>query len=135
MGRVRIMRKAVSSGSEDKREAVLNEIEAIGSAAITDVLSWDSTGNVTVKNSYDLPLHVQKSIKKVKVTPTKDGNAIEVEMHDKISALRLLSKHHGLLEAGSDDNKPSILGINIRGPEATTTYEIKHESPEEEVPE
>ena len=135
MGRVRIMRKSVSSGSEDKREAVLNEIEAIGSAAITDVLSWDSTGNVTVKNSYDLPLHVQKSIKKVKVIPTRDGNAIEVEMHDKISALRLLSKHHGLLEAGSDDNKPSILGINIRGPQSTTTYEIKHESPEEEVPE
>ena len=135
MGRVRIMRRSVSSGSEDKREAVLNEIEAIGSAAITDVLSWDSTGNVTVKNSYDLPLHVQKSIKKVKVTPTKDGNAIEVEMHDKISALRLLSKHHGLLEVGSDDNKPSILGINIRGPQSTTTYEIKHESPEEEITE
>lgn len=135
MGRVRIMRRSIAAGSEDKREAVLNEIEAIGSAAITDVLSWDSTGNVTVKNSYDLPLHVQKSIKKVKVTPTKDGNAIEVEMHDKISALRLLSKHHGLLEAGSDDNKPSILGINIRGPQSTTTYEIKHESPEEEITE
>ena len=135
MGRVRIMRKSVSSGSEDKREAVLSEIEAIGSAAITDVLSWDSTGNVMVKNSYDLPLHVQKSIKKVKVTPTKDGNAIEVEMHDKISALRLLSKHHGLLETGSDEQRPSILGINIRGPQATTTYEIKHESAEEEVPE
>ena len=135
MGRVRVMRRGIVSGSEDKREAVLNEIEAIGSAAITDVLSWDSAGNVTVKNSYDLPLHVQKSIKKVKVTPTKDGNAIEVEMHDKISALRLLSKHHGLLEAGSDDNKPSILGINIRGPQQTTTYEIKHESPEEEITE
>jgi hypothetical protein len=88
-----------------------------------------------VKNSYDLPLHVQKSIKKVKVTPTKDGNAIEVEMHDKLSALRLLSKHHGLLEIGSDEQRPSILGINIRGPQATTTYEIKHESAEEEVPE
>jgi hypothetical protein len=135
MGRVRIMRRGIVSSSEDKREAVLNEIEAIGSAAITDVLSWDSSGNVTVKNSNDLPLHVQKSIKKVKVTPTKDGNAIEVEMHDKISALRLLSKHHGLLEVGSDDNKPSILGINIRGPQATTTYEIKHESPEKEITE
>jgi len=137
MGRVRIMRRSLASDSDDKRNAVLGEIEAIGSAAITDVLSWDSSGNVTVKNSNDLPLHVQKSIKKVKVTPTKDGNAIEVEMHDKISALRLLSKHHGLLEVGSDDNKPSILGINIRGPkdQTTTTYEIKHESPEEEITE
>jgi len=135
MGRVRIMRRSLASDSDDKRNAVLGEIEAIGSAAITDVLSWDSYGNVTVKNSNDLPLHVQKSIKKVKVTPTKDGNAIEVEMHDKISALRLLSKHHGLLEVGSDDQRPSILGINIRGPQATTTYEIKHESPEEEITE
>lgn len=136
MGRVRMMRRAVASGSEDRRDAVLQEIEAIGSAAITDVLSWDSYGNVKVRNSEDLPLHIKKAIKKVKVTPTKDGNAIEVEMHDKLSALRLLSKHHGLLETGSDDQKPTILGINLRGPEVLDyKLKVEDESTEEEISE
>ena len=131
MGRIRTMRRGIVSSNDTKRDAVLNEIEALGSAAITDVLSWDSYGNVTVKNSKDLPLNVQKAIKKVKVTPTKEGNAIEVEMHDKIAALRLLSKHHGLMENGSDENRPTILGINLRGP-AVTHYETRIEDEETE---
>ena len=43
-------------------------------------------------------------------------------MHDKLSALRLLAKHRGLLEANSDDQRPSMIGINVTGPK--TTYEI-----------
>jgi hypothetical protein len=125
MGRVRFMRKNVASADVNKRDAVLAEIEAIGSVAITDVLQWDSSGNVNVIDSNKLPLHVQKAIKKVKVIPTQHGNSIEVEMHDKLSALRLLSKHHGLLETGSDENRPTIIGINMRGPAGTTTYEVK----------
>jgi hypothetical protein len=39
-------------------------------------------------------------------------------MHDKLSALRLLAKHRGLLEPNSDTQKPSMIGINITGPTA-----------------
>ena len=74
--------------------------------------------------SDQLPERARRSIKKVKVTPNQHGNTIEVEMHDKLSALRLLAKHRGLLEPNSDDQRPSMIGINVTGPQ-TTTYEVK----------
>ena len=59
----------------------------------------------------------------MKVSPTQYGNQIEVEMHDKLSALRLLAKHYGMLNVDTAQNKPTVLGINIKGPQ--TTYDIK----------
>tara|TARA_Y100000356_G_C11190372_1_gene251805 strand:+ start:232 stop:462 length:231 start_codon:yes stop_codon:yes gene_type:complete len=70
-----------------------------------------------------LPERTKRAIKKVKILPTQYGNQVEVEMHDKIAALRLLAKHYGMLNVDSSLNKPSVLGINIQGPE--TTYEIQ----------
>ena len=37
----RKQREALASADPDKREAVLQELEAIASGEITDVLSWD----------------------------------------------------------------------------------------------
>lgn len=120
---VREQREALASPDEGKREAVLNELEAIASGEVTDVLSWDELGNVGVMASDRLSDRARRSIKKVKITPNAHGNQIEVEMHDKMSALRLLAKHRGLLEANSDEQRPSMIGINVTGPK-TTTYEI-----------
>ena len=81
-------------------------------------------GSDNEKDAVKQELHVQKAIKKVKVTPNQYGNAIEVEMHDKLSALRVLAKHHGLMEPNADsDTRPSVIGINMTGPTATT-YEV-----------
>jgi len=120
---VREQREALASPDEGKREAVLNELEAIASGEVTDVLSWDELGNVGVMASDRLSDRARRSIKKVKITPNAHGNQIEVEMHDKMSALRLLAKHRGLLEANSDEQRPSMIGINVTGPK-TTTYEV-----------
>ena len=81
-------------------------------------------GQVQLTPSDQLSERAKRSIKKVKVTPNQHGNSIEVEMHDKLSALRLLAKHRGLLEPNSDDQRPSMIGINVTGPK-TTTYEVK----------
>lgn len=121
---VREARKVLAIGSEDEKEAVKQELQAIAASNITDVLQWTSSGAMALLNSSDIPPHVQKSIKKVRVTPNQYGNAIEVEMHDKLSALRVLARYHGLHEPNSDsDSRPSILGINLKGPEVTT-YEV-----------
>ena len=120
---VREQREALASPDEGKREAVLNELEAIASGEVTDVLSWHELGNVGVMASDRLSDRARRSIKKVKITPNAHGNQIEVEMHDKMSALRLLAKHRGLLEANSDEQRPSMIGINVTGPK-TTTYEV-----------
>jgi hypothetical protein len=129
MRNVRKMRRELTSQDDNKRQAVLGELELLGGSKITDVLQWDSAGNVYLTATDQLPDHVRRAIKKVKVTPNKDGqNSIEVEMHDKIAALRLLAKHHGLMEATDDTNRPSIIGINLHGPGSpVTTYEVKEE--------
>ena len=125
----REQRAALASNDVDRREAVVQELEAIASGEVTDVLSWDELGNVGVCASDRLPDRARRAIKKVKVTPNQHGNQIEVEMHDKLSALRLLAKHRGLLEPNSDERKPSMIGINVTGPKATT-YEVKEEDDE-----
>ena len=121
---VREARRALAAADEDRREAVRQELEALAGAEITDVLAWDEHGRVDFKASADLDPRARKAVKRVKVTPTQHGNQIELEMHDKISALRLLAKHHGLLEQQADANRPSLIGINITGPDVTT-YEVE----------
>jgi len=128
---VRQQRAALASPDVDKREAVLQELEAIASGVITDVLNWDDLGQVFLTPSEKLSERSRRGIKKVKVTPTQHGNSIEVEMHDKLSALRLLAKHRGLLEPNSDDQRPSMIGINVTGPK-TTTYEVLDDQSEED---
>ena len=120
---VREARAALEAAGEDRRQAVVQELEALSSSEITDVLSWDEMGRVQVRASDQLSARARRAIKKVKITPGEEGNTIEVEMHDKLSALRLLAKHRGLLEPNSDDRRPSMIGINVKGPD-TTTYEI-----------
>ena len=130
-------RKALAIGTSDEKEAVKLELQAIAASNITDVLHWTEGGHMALLKSTDIPLHVQKAIKKVKVTPNQYGNSIEVEMHDKLSALRVLARYHGLMESNSDaDSRPSILGINLKGPEVTT-YEVLDdgESDERDGPE
>lgn len=122
---VREARKMLALGSDDEREAVKQELLAIAASNVTDILTWDHAGNVSVKASNELPLHVQKSIKKIKVVPNEWGNQIELEMHDKLAALRVMARYHGLSEPNQDaDKRPSILGINLKGPEVTSYEEI-----------
>ncbi len=115
----RQQRAALSSPDADRREAVVQELEAIAAGEATDVISWDAMGQVQLTPSDQLPERARRSIKKVKVTPNAHGNQIEVEMHDKIAAVGLLAKHRGLLEPNADNQKPSMIGINITGPKAT----------------
>jgi len=117
-------RKALVYGSDNEKEAVKHELASIAASNITDVLRWTESGAMALLKTDDIPVHVQKAIKKVKVTPNQHGNAIEVEMHDKLSALRVLARHHGLMEPNADsDSRPSVIGINMKGPTATT-YEV-----------
>ena len=115
-------RRDIQAANPDRREAVRQELEAIGAPQITDVVTWttDSQGAVAQVNvvaSELLSERARRSIKKIKVTPMEWGNQVEVEMHDKLSALRVLAKVEGLLNVDDDAAKrPSLVGINLRGP-------------------
>ena len=116
-------RNILVHGDQADRDHVLEELSKLATSEITDVLFWDAEGRVTLQSAADLSPRARASIKKVKITPTADGNQIEVELHNKDSALRLLAKHHGLLDQTGEQNKPSVIGVNIHGP-TTTTYEV-----------
>ena len=122
-------RNILVHGDQADREHVLEELGKLATSEITDVLFWDTEGRVTLQSSADLSPRARASIKKVKVTPTAEGNQIEVELHNKDSALRLLAKHHGLLDQTGEQNKPSVISVNIHGP-ATTTYEVIDNAPQ-----
>jgi hypothetical protein len=51
---IRQARAALASQDSDKRDAVLQELEAIGSGEITDILAWDEMGRVQVRPSDQL---------------------------------------------------------------------------------
>jgi len=119
-------RKALVFGSDDEREGVKQELAALASSDITDVMNWNERGAIELKSADDIPINARRAIKKIKVTPTRAGNSIEIEMHDKVSALRMLAKHHGLLEVGNDKtNRPSVIGINLQAPPVEAEFEEK----------
>tara|TARA_R110000868_G_scaffold243646_2_gene499639 strand:+ start:1551 stop:1964 length:414 start_codon:yes stop_codon:yes gene_type:complete len=133
----KISRRDLISGGSEGREAVRQEIEAVGASQITDVLSWqtDEFGQisyVSIVPSDQLPERARRGIKKIKVTPTAAGNQVEIEMHDKLGALRLLARAEGLLDGMDDaDKRPSLVGINLRGPRDVVDGESKSDGQDE----
>ena len=96
------------------REAVAYSLLCMANTKITDVMTWDDDGNVTVKASKDIPEHALQSIKSIKID--KDG-MIAIEFWDKVQTLRLLAKASGLLDNPDESDKPSVIGINVKAPE------------------
>ena len=117
--------KGRSQVISQNKESVAKYLLDIASANLTDVLTWDEAGNVKVKASADIPDHVAGAIKKIRVTRSREGEpALELEMHDKVSVLRVLAKAAGLMEPpDKGPDAPSVVGIKMVGPEVTTTYE------------
>lgn len=103
----------------NNKEGIAQTLVDLARANLTDVISWDSQGNVTVKASEDIPDAVASAIKKLRVTRSKDGDpTLEIELHDKVSVLKVLAKSAGLLEPPSEEsNAPSVVGITMHGPE------------------
>ena len=100
------------------RESVAYSLLSMANTKITDVMSWDDEGKVTVKASGKIPDHALQSIKNVKVRRDKDGNeTMEFEFFDKVQVLRLLAKASGLLDNPENEDKSSVIGINVKAPE------------------
>jgi hypothetical protein len=122
------------------REAVSYTLLSIANTKPTDIMEWDSEGNIKVKASKDIPEHALQAIKSIKtVTKTdKEGNSyttIDIELWDKVGVLRILAKASGLLDSPDESDKPSVIGINVKAPETTTYYEEPKQSSETEVSE
>lgn len=99
------------------REAVAYTMLCMAYTKPTDIMSWDGAGNVTVKPSHQIPEHALQAIKKISVKTDKDGNnTLELELYDKVGVLRLLAKASGLLDNPDQDDKPSVIDVNVVAP-------------------
>jgi hypothetical protein len=121
-GGARLLQRRIgrSETLAQNKEAVATELIAMGTARITDIIDLH-TG--VVKPLEDIPDEALAAIKKV----TVGQHGTTIEMFDKVSVLRILAKASGMLDAEKNVDKPSIVGINMKGPDITTTYEAEDE--------
>lgn len=101
------------------REAVSYALLCMANTKLTDIMTWDEDGQVRVKASKDIPEHALQAIKKIQVRVDKDGNnTLEIELYDKVGVLRLLAKASGLLDNPDENDKPSVIDVNVVAPNA-----------------
>ena len=96
----------------DNRDELANQLLGLASSNITDVLEW-SDNNVSIKEIKEIPERALQAIKKIKVTPTRSGDQIEVEMIDKVRVLQMLSKSAGLLDQEKESEKPAVVDVTM----------------------
>tara|TARA_R110000868_G_scaffold15457_5_gene70489 strand:+ start:321 stop:743 length:423 start_codon:yes stop_codon:yes gene_type:complete len=106
------------------KEMVAAELIAMGTTRMTDLVDL-ATGQL--KPIDQIPDYALASIKKISVGEF----GVSIELFDKVSVLRILAKATGMLDVEKNDNKPSIVGINMKGPEAVATYEVVDEKGDE----
>jgi len=119
-GGVRVTQKKVRTSAtlESNKEVVAQELIALGTTSITEIINLDGT----MKDPKDIPDYALRAIKRI--TPMPDGR-VAIEMHDKVSVLRVLAKAAGFLDTDEkESDKPSIVGINMKGPETTEYAEV-----------
>ena len=100
----------------DNRDALAEAIMGIASANITDVMDWQGK-QLSIKDVADIPEHALSAIKKIKITPTQQGEIVEVEMVDKVRLYQLLAKSAGLLDQEKNIEKPAVVNIEMVMPE------------------
>jgi len=119
LGGVRALQKSMerSRAVVANREAIAFELLSMATTRMTDLVEWDSQGNVRVKSVEEMPVHATAAIKKVVMTRGKEGESrMEVEMFDKVQVLRVLAKASGLLDKAESDDKPSVIDVQLVRP-------------------
>lgn len=100
----------------------LEELIAMGFSNITDIITVEE-GKVVMKDLEGCPRFVTAAIKKMKLRRSNRGDGdfddiLEIELHDKMSALRMLGQHQGLFEKGAsgDEEEHVFTGLEIVAP-------------------
>ena len=111
MGEIR-KRLRGSSIIYDNRDALAEEMLRLAGSKITDVVDIEG-GTVRLKDIDDIREHALSAIKKFKITPTRNGDQVEVELIDKVRVLQMLAKSAGLLDQEKEIDKPSVVAIEM----------------------
>tara|TARA_R100001463_G_scaffold375_3_gene1670 strand:+ start:84 stop:461 length:378 start_codon:yes stop_codon:yes gene_type:complete len=122
LGGVRDIKKKLR-GSDvifENREKLAEALLSISQAKVTDVVDWDDQGKVTIKDMDQIPEHALQSIKKIKARPVGENYEVEIEMIDKVRVLQMLAKSAGILDKEHESEKPSVIEVNMVGPNDKT---------------
>ena len=118
LGGVRDIKKKLR-GSDvifQNRDKLAEALLSISQAKVTDVVDWDDQGKVSIKNLDEIPEHALQSIKKIKARPVGESFEVEIEMIDKVRVLQMLAKSAGILDRTPESEKPSVIEVNMVGP-------------------
>ena len=117
--------KSTTTGTAGSATLLLGVVSAAGGtlAVLTDedlaahelgiVEGEDGTQSVRLRSVEDIPDGALRAIKKIKVTPGRNGDQVEVELVDKVRVLQMLAKAAGLLEQEKEADKPSVVSIEM----------------------
>ena len=85
----------------------------LGNKWINNIANLD----IFIKKPEDISETALQSIKKIKAIPRGDKVEFEIEMIDKVRILQLLAKSSGLLDRQAESEKPSVIEIQMVGPD------------------
>ncbi|MDP7639883.1 MAG: terminase small subunit, partial [Candidatus Hydrogenedentes bacterium] len=88
-------------------ERVIEEIAAIALSDFTDYVEV-AEGRYQVRQLGELTREQRAAIKSLRTVETPDGPRAEIELHDKLGALRQLAKSMGLDKSQSSTNAPQV---------------------------
>ena len=112
-GGYRLAKRRVNNSAylHDKREQIAREIFDLVTANITNIVNFKDG---SVKPIEEIPEKDLKAIKKISVA--KDGT-MTIEMENKAPYIKIMAQVTGMLDKAENENKPSIVGINLQAPE------------------
>ena len=111
----------------EQRDELAMDLLGLYSAKVTDVVDIvhreDGSTSVDLKDVGDIPENALRAIRKIKVTPTRHGEQVEVEMIDKVRIGQMLAKSAGLLDNEKEIDKPGVVSIEMVMPRRTVMSE------------
>ena len=117
-GGIRVVQRRIKKSEviEHNKDKVAQELLDIATANVMDILQVENN-KVSLRDLKEIPEAAIKAIKSIQTVETKYGTQFKIEMHDKVSTLRILAKAAGFLDQHHDINRPSVIGIQIKWPD------------------
>ena len=109
--------RATEKAIVDKAE-VLKELKKIAFSDLAEYLEYDTSGNITLKPSTELPPELTAAIAEIKQRYDSQGNvrSMDFKLHDKLTALDKLARHLNLYGDDKTDDNGSGITIQNFGP-------------------
>lgn len=109
--RVAYLKGLVQQTTEDRKARVIEELERLGFASLTDVVQWSADG-ITLRDSDGLDPGVVAAVKSIKMVEKRDGSVeFKIDQHDKIKALQELAVIHGARPEGDAGDRVTVVVV------------------------